>query len=493
MSSELFHRIEHHAQNRGDALALVELNSVGGCCREINYCELIDDVHALSTLFTPYMSTPQVVIVSLPNNIATVLISLAIRQAGGIAFPVDGGITLAELERIVVACGARLAVGDRKSTPKLESAGLSTFNAQDGGDVDSLFSGVFELPPTVDWIDVPGLMLQSSGTTGGPKIVYRDAQSLDAVARNVAHSVRLTPEDRVLGLVPVSHSYGMENAFTGPLWAGACVHLLQGFDVGVVQGQLEMGGITVFPGVPAIFEMLASRGVGATYPALRCAYSAGAILPQSVFDAFFAHCGIRLGQLYGATEIGSVTFNNPDDSEHDPTSVGMGMKDAEIRTVAPKASNADSHLAAGEEGEVLVRAASMMRGYVDVDESPFVDGFFRTGDLGRLDERGRLTITGRMKLLIEVGSLKVNPLEVEDVIKSHAAVRDCIVMPLHITATINRIRALVELNEGFSENVLPTIREHAQDKLSPHKIPRRIDVVGQFPRSPTGKVLRQLL
>ena len=270
------------------------------------------------------------------------------------------------------------------------------------------------------------------------------APSLDAVARNCAVAASLSHDDRILGMVPLCHSYGVEHGILAPIYAGCGVHLCQGFDPHVVVEQLRRGAITVLPGVPSIFEMLASLGDGTdAFPELRCAYSAGSPMPMSVFEACRQKLQLRVGQLYGSSEVGSVTFNNPHKFAHDPMSVGMPMQGVVARIVDPETHRLDTPLAPGVEGELAIHAPSMLHGYVGTQESCLCDGYFFTGDLARLGADGAVTITGRIKLLIDVGALKVNPLEVEGVLARHEGVQDCVVVAMPVTDTISRVRALI--------------------------------------------------
>ncbi len=244
------------------------------------------------------------------------------------------------------------------------------------------------------------MLLQSSGTTGLPKIVRRDAASLDAVSAQMVESTGIAATDRLLSCVPLCHSYGLEHGLLAPLWAGATVHLANGFDLDQVRTELSGAHITVFPSVPSVYEMLANlHDPNRRFSSLRLAYSAGGALPDSIFERLRDRCGITVGQLYGATEIGSITFAHPDDPHFNAASVGLPMRGVELRL--------------DHENQLFVRAASMMSDYVRDDSMLTPDGFFPTGDLARLDNHGNLFITGRLKLLIDVGGLKVNPLEVE--------------------------------------------------------------------------------
>jgi long-chain acyl-CoA synthetase len=214
---------------------------------------------------------------------------------------------------------------------------------------------------------------------------------------------------------------------------------------------------------------------------MRAAYSAGGPLPRSVFEAFGARLGVRVSQLYGASEIGSVTFNSPGEP-FDPASVGRPMRGVSIRVLGGNDG----------EGEIAVRAASMFSGYLN-GEAGLIDGYFPTGDIGYVDDLGRLFITGRLKLLIDVGGLKVNPLEVESVLMRHPAVEDCVVVPLRQSETVLRLKAVVMLRGGFGSVAIDELRELARGNLSAYKIPRIFEVRDSLPRSAAGKVLRHLV
>src|SRR5262249_45218322 len=156
----------------------------------------------------------------------------------------------------------------------------------------------------------------------------------DAVSQQMCDAIGFQSSDRVLATVPLCHSYGLEHGLLAPVWSGAAVHLCRGLDMPLVSRELSAGTITALPGVPAMFEMLAQCGDSIQLDSLRAAYSAGGPLPRSVFDAFANKYGVRVGQLYGATEVGSVTYGQSRDTSFDPVSVGRPMADVNIRISA---------------------------------------------------------------------------------------------------------------------------------------------------------------
>jgi acyl-coenzyme A synthetase/AMP-(fatty) acid ligase len=326
--------------------------------------------------------------------------------------------------------------------------------------------------------DAGGMLLASSGTTGVPKIVRRDAPSLDAVAHNMVEAIGFRSNDRVLAAVPLTHSYGVEHGLLAPLWAGCTVHLVDGMDWPIVSR--AVGEVTIFPAVPSMIEMLASMNDETfAMPRLRLIYSAGGPLPRGLHDRFAERFVLRVGQVYGMTEIGSVTFNDPNREPFDPASVGRAMCDVSIRII-------------DDSGEVVARAPSMLSEYIN-EPMDLVDGHFRTGDLGRIDEHGRLNITGRARLLIDTGGLKINPLEVEGVIAQHPDVAECIVVPVRQSETVERICAVVVAREDHDRPSIESIRSFAKERLAAYKVPRQVIFRDSLPKTATGKVLRHLV
>jgi acyl-CoA synthetase (AMP-forming)/AMP-acid ligase II len=336
------------------------------------------------------------------------------------------------------------------------------------------------------------LMLLSSGSTGKPKIVCRSGDSLDAVCDQMCQSIGIGSDDRVLATVPLCHSYGIEHGLLAPVWAGATVHVCRGLDLPLVKRELLRSRITLLPGVPSMYEMLANLAVlGERFPDLRAAYSAGAPLPTSVAESFFGRFGIRIGQLYGATEIGSVTYADPNRAHFDRASVGQPMSGVTVRITA--AGDDHEPLTLGESGHVWISAGSMFTGYLGESQSSVVQGFYPTGDLGRLDDHGNLFITGRVKLLIDVGGLKVNPLEVEEVLMRHEDIGECVVIPVRQSETVLRIKAILVPRDPGRPPRIEAIRQYARDRLATYKVPRVFEVREALPHTATGKILRHLV
>ena len=458
----LLAKIAGHALERPTAIAYEQ-----ACAAPITYHALASAVATLAEQLRGQLPAAAVVILCGPNTVAYPVAFLAVLAAGATLLPCSPDTAPAELHTLAKTVDAAAVIGDAMSSAALAHlpvrlplerialGGAATLNTFAGGT----------------------LLLQSSGSTGTPKIVVRSGASLDRAAAAMAKAVGFTADDRVLVTVPLTHSYGLEHGILAPLWAGSAVTLTRGLDVAAVSAALAAQRVTILPGVPSTFEMLAHLADAPAATSLRLAYSAGAPLPLGVFESFRARFGAAVAQLYGASEIGSVTFNASVAGEvFEPASVGRPMDGVSVRMLS--------------DGRVAIRAGSMFDGYLHGDDAEFEDGHFITGDLGRLDAAGRLFITGRSKLLIDVGGLKVNPEEVEAVLRRHPAIGACVVVPLAQSGTVSRLKAIVSPRTAGEPVRVDELRDWARQQLSAHKVPRQFEVRSELPLSATGKVLR---
>lgn len=490
MSILLLRRLAEHAEARGDAVAIVESDERGEAARSMCFAELASAVEAFGRRLESRFERGDVLLVCQPNRAECTVAMLGALRAGMTALLVSRELSAAELRGIEAQAQPVAFVGDPACSPGLTQLRAASATADLDG---AAATHGLALRAEPRGVERAGLMLVSSGTTGDPKIAYRTPASIDAVARNVATALALTQDDCVLAMIPLVHSYGVEHGIFAPTYAGARVHLCRGILAPQMCGALDLGGVTVLPGVPAVFDMLSGFGKGEErFPELRLALSAGSPLPMPVFDACLRRLRLRVGQLYGSSEVGSITFNDPHRTGHDPVSSGFAMEGVELRVLDPADPDLRSPLPAGTEGELWVRSPSMLETYVGA-ASPLVDGFFGTGDLAQVSAAGELSITGRLKLLIDVGARKVNPLEVERVLGRQPGVRECVVLPVRVTETVSRLRALVVPEHRHVPPPTEQLREALRAELSAYKVPRMIEIVEELPRSPTGKLARRQL
>jgi long-chain acyl-CoA synthetase len=202
---------------------------------------------------------------------------------------------------------------------------------------------------------------------------------------------------------------------------------------------------------------------------------------------FRAKYGVVVRQMYGATECSCATMNLEGDPEVLAESAGRPLPGVDVAVLREDGSRAIS----GEEGEIAVRGPAVAPRYEDLPEataSAFRDGWFRSGDLGRLDAGGHLWITGRIKLMINAAGNKVDPLEVERVLCEHPAIQEAAVVGVAGLHAVESVKAVIVARAPLAER---EIREHCRARLADYKVPRIIEFVEALPRSPTGKLLRK--
>jgi long-chain acyl-CoA synthetase len=321
----------------------------------------------------------------------------------------------------------------------------------------------------------------SSGSTGRAKRLCRTHGQCAAEANFYSW---IDPRDRVLCAVPLFHTYGLGCCMLAALRNAATLVVMDEPNPfllrrGAALELLEREAITVFPGVPFQFRLLAEAPEQhADLSALRLCFSAGTALDPDTFTAFRDRFGIAVRQLYGCTEAGTLTVNLDMDPVVTAASVGWPVGDVQVDVA---------------DGEVLVASPAMTDGYADMpalSREAFRHGWFRTGDLGRLDPDGRLYLTGRRKLLIEVGGFKVDPVEVQDVLCAHPQVREAVVVgvPANGGEAVKAVVVVPEVELSDRE-----LLRHCREHLASFKVPQIVERRTEIPRSPLGKILRKHL
>jgi long-chain acyl-CoA synthetase len=251
---------------------------------------------------------------------------------------------------------------------------------------------------------------------------------------------------------------------------------------------LERERCTVFPGVPFTFRVLAEASEEADLSSLRLAFSAAAALPRSTFTAFQSRFGVPVRQLYGCTEAGCVTVNMHEDPVATWDSVGAPLAGVELSIV----DESGSPVEAGHIGDVLIRSAAMPPGYAsESGAEAFKDGWFASGDRGRVDDAGRLVLTGRVKRLIDVRGDKVDPVEVEDVLAVHPKVGEVVVLGVESDVPGEETVKAVVVPAGDA-NERELIR-YCRERLADYKVPSRVEFREEIPTGPGGKVQRSAL
>jgi len=467
----------------------------------ITYAELADRVARLGQgLAARGIHPGDPVAIVMRDGPAFVASFFAATGLGAVVVPLNPQFKQAELSFSFSECGVRAVICDTDKAAICRGIVSGWAEPVDviTADRDGIEGLIEEHPPLpfapVD-PDADAVFQYSAGATGGPKRVPRTQRQLRDEADSLVATIGITSADVLLSTIPLYHSYGMGTCMLAAVRGAATLVILEEAHPFLLRrdhtlGILEGEGVTIFPAVPFIIRLLAEAPGTADLSALRLCFSAANALPRQTFDAFGRKFGIPVRQLYGCTEAGAVTANLDEDPWGTAGSVGRPLEGVEIEIVDDEGKPVERDRI----GEIAIRSPALTRGYAgleDLNRRAFRDGYFLTGDRGRLDDDGRLYITGRAKLLIDVKGDKVDPIEVEDVLAVHPRVREVVVVGVDSAEEGEDIVKAVVVPEGDCE-VRELIR-FARERLANYKAPQMVEFRDEIPRSPSGEVLRKYL
>ncbi|MET8796087.1 class I adenylate-forming enzyme family protein [Nocardia sp. NPDC004568] len=426
-----------------------------------------------------------------PNSPDLFVTAHALFAIGAVAMPVSETATRAELATLARKTGPEAVV----SAPGLAAAAETLIADAAPGIPLFLTSALPERSGTARLPELPGgtpaLYLFSSGSTGSPKVVPHTHAELVADSERASTAWEIQPDDIVLDMLPGNFAMGFLLGATQAVAGGATtLYWSDPMPLALSREKLldtmVRERVTFMGAVPAMYEIVAGR-TGARALGLRLAFSGGAALKRSTFEAVRERLGVTLRQDYGSTEAIMFSHNDSADPDSSWASVGRPAGDAAVRIMP-----FDTEFGPAV-GEMEIQSSSLMRGYLGdapANVRAFDEGWFRTGDLASLDEEGRIVLRGRSKLLIEVSGYKVDPVEVEETLMGSPAVAEAAVAGLPDPRLGHRLIAFVVREAEVSADEL--IR-WAGERLSVQKAPAEIVFVDALPRSPTGKVLRARL
>ncbi|TCS34365.1 acyl-CoA synthetase (AMP-forming)/AMP-acid ligase II [Paucimonas lemoignei] len=445
----------------------------------------------------------------LPNSVEWVEACLGTVRAGAVSVPISYDATLHEVAyRISDAnCKAIITSNERAElVAKLqaEHPHLKTVILTDRGDTTAASAGCLRFaalcrnaprsaPRDLETIDEPSFIVYTSGTTGRAKGVLLSQRSmLWVTAACWAPIAGLNENDHVLSPLPLFHSYALNLTAVSIVATGASETILEKFSTSEVMAQLKAGGVTVFPGVPTMFHYMleaARAEPGVRFPGLRVCLSAGAIMPAPVNQEFEQRFGVMLLDGYGITETSTMVTLNWLSGGRVMGSCGLPVPGLTTRIIDP-ATGLD--VAAGVEGELVVRGPNLMKGYHNKPEETAKavrNGWYHTGDLAKADDNGFLTITGRLKELIIRGGQNIAPAEIEETCCAHPAVLDCAVVGAP-HPHLGEVPVVFVVPRPGTTLVEADLIEHCRERLSSYKLPQAVHVVEEIPRTGSGKIIR---
>lgn len=337
------------------------------------------------------------------------------------------------------------------------------------------------------------VLLYTSGTSGRPKGVMLTGGNLFANVVQIRDWVDFGAKDRLLGVLPQFHSFGLTVLTLLPLAIGGRAIYSAKFLPRRIVDLVRKERPTAFIAIPSMYNALlgVKDGKPEDFASLRFVVSGGEPLPKAVSDGFRSKFGVTLAEGYGLTETAPVA-NWCRPAEYRPRTVGKPLPGIDERIVGPDGTL----LGPNQDGEIRIKGPNVMRGYHKLPQETAAvfdaEGYFRTGDMGRFDDEGFLYITGRIKEMLIIGGENVFPREIEEVLNRHASVKDSAVIGMTDGSRGEVALAFVELNEGasFDETAL---RAHCRDGLAQFKVPREIRCLAALPRNATGKIVRRQL
>ena len=442
----------------------------------------------------------------LPNSVAWIESCFAINRASAISVPISFEATESEvLYRLQDArCTAIITTDDRASLIeklKQEAPDLKlTILAGKGAAPTSALryeqlaaSAPKSAPRDPSEIFEPAFIIYTSGTTGRAKGVLLSVHSmLWVTAACWAPIAGLSESDVVLSPLPLFHSYALNLSVLSILSVGATEYIMEKYSTSDAVRLLKSGEFTVFPGVPTMFHYFleaTKADPGLKLPNLRLSMSAGAIMPATLNREFEGRFGVKLLDGYGITETSTMVTMNWPTGERVMGSCGLPLPGLAVRILSP-ATGED--VAAGDEGELIVRGPNLMSGYHNKPEetaSALRKGWYHTGDLARSDSNGFLTITGRLKELIIRGGQNIAPAEIEETVNLIVDVIDSAVVGIP-HEHLGEVPALFVVARKGTGIETKDILEHCRGHLSSYKVPFSVHFVDEIPRTGSGKIIR---
>ncbi|MGN6271458.1 MAG: long-chain-fatty-acid--CoA ligase [Protaetiibacter sp.] len=339
------------------------------------------------------------------------------------------------------------------------------------------------------------LIQYTSGTTGNPKGVNLSHRNLVANAAQARAWVPSIPRGTasVHAVLPLFHAYGLTLCLTFAMSMGARLVLFPKPDPDLVLPVFKKRPPTFLPAVPPLYDRLrkAAEAKGVSLKGIEIAISGAMPLSKDVVEPWEALTGGYLVEGYGLSECSPVLMANPVAPNRRAGTVGLPLPGTEVRVVDPDDPTHD--VEPGQPGELLVRGPQVFSGYWKKPEATaevFVDGWFRTGDIVSIDDDGFVTITDRIKELVITGGFNVSPSEVEDMLRGYDGIADVAIVGIPNARDGEHVVAAVVPEHGVTVDT-DAVRAWAKQQLAAYKVPRRIHVVEELPKSMIGKVLRR--
>jgi acyl-CoA synthetase (AMP-forming)/AMP-acid ligase II len=335
------------------------------------------------------------------------------------------------------------------------------------------------------------LILHTSGTTSRPKIVPLSQRNVSVSSGNIAETLTFTAKDGGLNIMPLFHIHGLMAGVLAPLSAGGRVFCTPGFNALRFFAWMDEANPTWYTAVPTMHQAILTRAGGnkeiiARNP-LRFVRSSSSSMPPQVITEVESTFGAPLIESYGMTEASHQMASNPLSGARKPGAVGLAAG-PEVAIMGDDGAL----LKPGEIGEIVIRGDNVTKGYENnpsANATAFTNGWFRTGDQGVMDDDRYVSLTGRLKEIINRGGEKISPREVDEILMDHPSVQQVVVFAMPHEKLGEEVAAAVVLREGAQVDE-KQLREFCSQRLAAFKVPRKIVFLEQIPLGATGKLQR---
>lgn len=460
----------------------------------LTYAELRDSAQRMATLFASKgVEAGDRVGLQMPNVPAYPIAFYGALIAGAAVVPMNPLLKGREVEYYIKDSGAKVIV----AADIMADAAQEAAKAQGIEVIVAGAMGPDDLPQ--DKTDVlerddedTAVILYTSGTTGQPKGAELTHSNMNTNARTSAETlVEAGPDDVIMGCLPLFHVFGLTCGLNASVIAGSCLTLIPRFDGGKALEVVGRDKVTIFEGVPTMYAgMLHHEDKDkADLSTLRTCISGGSAMPVEIMKSFEEAFGCIILEGYGLSETSPVACFNHPDVERKPGTIGIPVRGMEQRLV----DDDGKEVADGEVGEIAIRGEGVMKGYwgkPEATEEAIPDGWFRSGDLATRDEDGYYTIVDRKKEMIIRGGYNVYPREIEEALYEHPAVAEAAVIGMKHPELGEEIGAAVALKSGKKAEP-DELKEHVKERVAAYKYPRKVWIVDELPKGPTGKILRR--
>jgi long-chain acyl-CoA synthetase len=479
------------AQSHGDNIA-IRLDDV-----TLSHSQLETLSQHVASMLAEYGVAPgDRVAIMLPNVPEWAVLYYGILRAGGVVVPMNPLLKAREIFYYLSDSGtkaifvwqafvAEAELGVAQTSAKLIAVEPGTFLSQVTATVPQ--DAVVDRRP-----DDTAVILYTSGTTGLPKgaeLTHANLSgNVDVIAQTLLH---VTPDDVIFGGLPLFHVFGQTCALNVAVRAGAALTLLPRFDPEKALQILVRDRVTIFQGVPTMYAALLNHPQSSktSLPTLRLCTSGGSAIPVEVLHAFEKRFACVVLEGYGLSETSPVASFNHLGWTRVPGSVGTPVHGVQMQVI----DEGGGAVQDGVVGELAIRGPNVMKGYWNKPErtaEAIVDGWFRTGDLGRKDEHGNYFIVDRKKDMIIRGGYNVYPREVEEVLYEHPAIAEAAVVGIAHPELGEEVAAAVVLKPGMTATS-QEVRGFVKARLAAYKYPRHVHIVESLPKGPTGKILKR--